>query len=126
MPFGNKPPGKIEFAEIEQLIEDEVAENRAIDYKREVGRADDDRREFLADVSSFANTIVGYMVIGINDSEGLPVEIVGLAGDLDAEIQRLENLIRDGIQPRAAGIEIAPVSSDEGVRTLVVRVPRSF
>jgi hypothetical protein len=43
------------------------------DYKRDIyGNSENDKREFLADVSSFANTIGGDIVIGIDEASGLP------------------------------------------------------
>jgi predicted HTH transcriptional regulator len=123
MPFGNRPTERVEYAEIEGLIEDEVSEGRSIDYKREIGRADDDKREFLADVSSYATTAGGYMVVGMTETEGIASGIVGLSvNDVDQEILRLENLIRDGIQPRLAGVEIAVKAAEDQARRGVVLI----
>lgn len=48
------------------LISDGVAEGRSIDYKRELpGNSDGDKKEFLADASSFANTEGGDLVFGM-------------------------------------------------------------
>jgi hypothetical protein len=59
---------------IESLISDGVCESRQLDYKRDwVGRTDNDKKEFLADVVAFANTIGGTMLFGVDeerDSDG--------------------------------------------------------
>ena len=81
------------------LIEDQVREGRTIDYKRELPRGDDkSKKEFLADVSSFANTSGGDLIYGMDEEEALPTEIVGLqSGDLDKERQRLESIDRKSV-----------------------------
>jgi predicted HTH transcriptional regulator len=53
---------------IQQLITDRVSERRSLEYKRELPtRQDESVREFLADVSSFANAAGGDLVYGIED-----------------------------------------------------------
>ena len=100
--------------DIESLVSAKVSESRTLDYKQQLPDSDPDKkREFLYDVSSFANAAGGDMVFGIADemdadgkSTGLPasVEGVNLPNVSDA-IARLENLIRDWIMPRISGIE---------------------
>ena len=113
---------------LRSLIADQVTELRVIEYKRELpGRSDGDKKEFLADVCSFANTAGGDLIYGITESGGTPRDLVGVdAGNVDAEISRLENSIRDGIKPRIPGIQHQPVRLENGKHALVIRVPRSF
>src|ERR1035437_3203414 len=84
------------------LISNGVMEGKTIEYKQELpGGQDADRKEFLADVSSFANTAGGDLLFGVKAVQGLPAELIGVAaGDLDKELQRLDNLIADGLDPR--------------------------
>jgi predicted HTH transcriptional regulator len=80
-----------------------ISEGKTIEYKQEIpSTRDEDKREFLADISSFANTEGADIIYGVTEDQGVITDIVGLAGDLDAEVLRLENLIRDGIAPRMA------------------------
>jgi predicted HTH transcriptional regulator len=81
----------MEEADLQRLIDDGVPEGREIDYKLDltVG-TDEQKKEFLADVSSFANTVGGTLYIGIREENLLPVELVGLSvADQDLEIQRI-------------------------------------
>jgi predicted HTH transcriptional regulator len=56
-------------AEIESLLENEVAESRLRDYKRGLyGPSKEHKREFLKDASSFANTAGGDILIGIAET----------------------------------------------------------
>jgi hypothetical protein len=109
-----KPLNHITKVDIESFVSAKGSESRTLDYKQQLPDSDPDKkREFLYDVSSFANAAGGDMVFGIADerdadgkSTGLPasVEGVNLPNVSDA-IARLENLLRDGIMPRISGIE---------------------
>src|SRR3982074_1362806 len=68
-------------------------------------------KEFLGDVSSFANAIGGDLVYGVTEARkdgkptGIPETVDGLAGvNQDAEALRLESMLRDGIAPRLTGV----------------------
>ena len=70
-------------ADLLELRENEVGEGLLYDYKLELyGSSDADKKEFLKDVSSFANTAGGHILIGIAEEQGLPTDIVGVADDL--------------------------------------------
>lgn len=54
-------------ADLLALISNAVSEGRTIDYKRELpGNSDGEKKEFLADVSSFANTSGGDLIFGLS------------------------------------------------------------
>ena len=54
--------------DIEALVANAVSEGRTIEYKEKLpGGTDDDRREFLADASSFANAGGGDLIYGIRE-----------------------------------------------------------
>lgn len=130
-----KPWNDIGKDDIDALVADEVREGRTLDYKEKLpGNADKDKKEFLADVSSFANAGGGDMIFGVvekRDGEGkatgLPDDAPGLAGvNADAEIRRLDNMVRDGIKPRVPGVQISVVEGFTDGPVLVLRTPRSF
>ena len=117
----------IDKSDIEALISNEVRESRTIDYKKELpGKTDDDKKELLADISSFANAGGGDLVFGIEEEEGIPKKAEGVGGDLDAEKLRIESLIRDGLQPRITGIGIKIVEGFSKGSVLIVRIPKSW
>ena len=121
----------INFEDIAETILSEqvttgIPEGILIDYKREMyGKKDDDVKEFLKDVSSFANTSGGHLIIGIDEAGGIPTEITPLSGDADQDLQRLENLARDGIEPRISGLRMRAVAVNGGY-VVVVRIPKSW
>ena len=125
----DKPLSAITPADLQRLIDDEVGERKTLDYKRDLpGNARADRIEFLADISSFANTEGGDLIFGIDaPSGGLPVRIPGLAID-NVESLKLafESRIRDGISRRLPGVEIREIALGEALFVLIVRLPKSW
>ncbi len=119
---------------IANLVENRVPEGRTLEYKSQLpGRRDEDKREFLSDASSFANTNGGEIVFGITDerkgtqSTGIPEAVAGIDSTvISASIPRLESLLRDGILPRVHGIEFRPIEVSSGQSVLVLRIPRSW
>ena len=128
MPFSGKLITSIREADLLSLIDTKENEGKEIDYKRLLpGKSDADRREFLYDVSSFANTSGGYLIFGIEESGGLPTALSGLTDiDADAEIRRLEEMARDGIRPSIPGLRTVPVPLSAGTTAIVMQIPRSW
>jgi len=124
-----KPLDDIEQKDIEALRDQEVAEGRALEYKEKLpGELPDDKKEFLKDVSAFANTVGGDILYGVtDDGKGVPEEIKGLAGfDADADILRLEQIVRNGTEPRIPGVRMESRGTFVDGPVLIVRVPRSW
>jgi hypothetical protein len=89
------------------------------------GGSDGDKKEFLADASSFANTSGGDLVFGMDESQGLPTQLIGLqSGDLDLEIRRLDSILSSGLDPRIRYTSRI-VSGRENQKALVIRVEHS-
>lgn len=118
---------QIDEAQLQRLIDGKASETRDIDYKRDTyGNADKDYGEFLADISSFANTVGGDIIVGVNAKAGIPTSFSPLQIDPDAEILRLENIARSGLQPRIFALAVRKVPIASGGFILVIRIPRSY
>ncbi len=114
-------------SDIEALIENAVREGRTIEYKRDLpGNSDNDKREFLADVSSFANAGGGDLLYGVSEVDGTPEEARGLDCNIDAEMLRLENIVRDGLEPRIPGVHMRPVDGFPEGSVILIRIPKSW
>lgn len=117
----------ISKADIESLIENKVRECRTIDYKQTLpGNSDSDKKEFLADISSFANAGGGDLLYGVSETDGLPQEMLGLEGNLDAEQSRLENIVRTCLKPRVQGLRMRLIEGGSKGPILLIRVPNSW
>jgi hypothetical protein len=127
MQLRNKPLENLVESDLQSLVDDEVREAKTVEYKRSLpGNSDAEKKEFLADVSSFANAAGGYLIYGVEEKEGIPTKITGFEDiDADAEILRLESTIRNGIDPKIPGISTKAVKVTSGI-AIVIHIPRSF
>ena len=98
----NKQIDKIELNDFNQLQSTAVSEGKTIEYKQQLPKnSDGDRKEFLADISSFASGSGGDLIFGISEENGSPKSIDGVeVENVDEEIRKYESIIRDGIEPR--------------------------
>lgn len=111
-----------------QAFVGEVERGKAFDYKQELHlKTDSQKKEFLYDVTSFANSAGGYLIYGVAEEGGVATAIVGLdlpkPGDV---VDQITNIITDGVGPRIPGVDVQPVPLSSGRYALVIEVPRSF
>ncbi len=124
----NRPLAQVMAADLNALLADGTLENKTLEYKLLLPlTTDKDKKEFLADVSSFANAGGGDLIYGVAALDGTPTAIPGLAEfNEDKEILRLESSIRDGIEPRIPGVQFQTVRGFAEGPVLIIRVPRSW
>jgi hypothetical protein len=124
----NKPIESISESDLQALKKNEVSEGKAIEYKSLLpGGADAEKKEFLADVSSFANASGGHLIFGVEEKGGVPINISGLdISNPDAINGRLESIIRDGIEPRIPGIHIAAIPLKNSRKVILISIPKSW
>jgi hypothetical protein len=117
---------KITESDLQSLIANAVSEGKTIEYKQLLQISqDNERKEFLADVSSFANASGGDLIIGISENSGNPVELLGIEID-DEGLRRVDSIIREGINPRLPSVVIQPIKLANSRTVLVIRVGRSW
>ena len=126
---------EIKKEDVDSLVANEVSEGRTMDYKQALpDGTESGRKEFLADVSSFANASGGDLLYGVEekrDLNGKPTGVPSAANGIrtnnaEAEILRLENMIRTGIEPRIHGLRCARIDGFVSGPVFLVRVPRSL
>ena len=125
---------QIDAPMLEALKTNGVREDRQLDYKEALpGGSDEEKREFLSDITSFANAAGGDIIFGVRErrEDGKPTgeidAIVGLpALNVDAERLRLEAVIRDSVAPRMPPVTFHEIRRDPAESCLLVRIPRSW
>ena len=130
-----KPVEQITKADIDALITEKRAEAKTLEYKMKLpDRTDDAKKEFLADISSFANASGGDIIYGIEPDKdangktnGEPNAVVPITGANPDEIKlRLEHSIRDGIAPRLPVQILAIKGWNDNGFIVLIRIPKSF
>ncbi len=123
----NKRLSEITLVDIQELVGNSAHEGKTIDFKQEISlETDKGKGEFLADVSSFANSLGGDFVIGISEEAGIAKEIIGFkVENMDEEKQKIENIVRDGIAPRIT-IDLKFIELGKQRSVLIVRVIKSW
>jgi hypothetical protein len=119
--------GDVTYEDLEDLLRSEVREGKSIDYKRALpGNSEGQKKEFLYDVSSFANTVGGDLIIGVDEYKGLPVEIPAFSCEnIDEELQRLDSILMSGVEPRLK-YQTRVIIHPNGGHVLIVRVDKSW
>lgn len=126
----NKKIDDIAEADLQALIDNKVLEGKTIEYKRELpSNSDSSKKEFLADVTSFANASGGDLIFGIEEDTATrePRSLTGLEVEsIDNERTRLDNVIRTGVEPRLLNVTIKPIPLSDARYALLIRIPRSW
>jgi schlafen family protein len=115
-------------ADIESLIGS--SETKTLEFKEKLpGNGERDKKEFLADISSFANASGGDIIFGIKEADGEASEIVPIQGKTADEAKLwIEDVLRSGIEPRMQFHvkEITGFDDDDNGFVILIRVPQSF
>lgn len=117
---------------IEKLVREHAEETRTLEFKEELPQQSDGAtKEFLSDVTSFANASGGVLLFGVSERDaagnktGEAQSVKGLPGTGDSVRLKLESQIRSGIEPRIPGIHLEWIPTNQGA-VLAVWIPRSW
>jgi len=119
-------------ADLQWLVTEGKREDAQLEFKLTLpGNSDDEKREFLKDVSAMAKG--GDIIYGIKDDRSNPddagkaAELVGITGaGEDSTKLWIFELLNSSIEERLIGVAIRAVPLSAGGFALVVRVPRSW
>lgn len=119
-------------ADLKHLSDEGIIEKKVLEYKSELpSDSEKVKKKFLATVSSFANTNGGDVIYGMVEDRttGKPKELKGVKiENVDQEIIRLEQMIRDGIEPNipSSAITTHAILLENSNYALIIRVGRSW
>jgi hypothetical protein len=112
---------------LQDLIDNGVSESISLEFKSQnYGSSDDEKREFLKDVTALANTTGGHLVIGMTEVDGVATGLKPITTtSADQEKQKLENMLLAAVEPRLLSPHIREVKISGGY-VLVLHVLRSW
>ena len=130
----NKSIESIEEKDLQELIDLQVRESKELDYKESLSVGmESEKKEFLSDVSSFANANGGFVIYGVRESRedaGLPIELCGMELENPGKFgTTLENIIQTGLDPRlpASNVHVQVVSLPSKDRwAIVISIRKSW
>ncbi len=134
MRLSGKSIEKVEAQDIIYLKDNKVPEDVSLEYKSELpGNADGEKKEFLADVSAFANRYGGMIIYGIEEERDENSQPTGFLKDIcglgilnqDKEKQRLEQIVSAGLDPKLSNVVFRFTEIDEKL-VLLFGIPRSL
>ncbi|MCQ8279993.1 ATP-binding protein [Acetobacteraceae bacterium KSS8] len=120
---------QIALDDIERLVLYGRSEGVTLDFKEAFPSADHKgTRDFLADVTAFANTDGGDIIIGVReDGNGTAAELVGIdTTGLDEALRRIDDQLRNCVDPRVPLFRVRIISLANGRSVLVMRVGASL
>lgn len=118
--------------DIEQIFNPPLEENLQLEFKESRILGNNKTSENLSiHVSSFANTIGGILILGIEegserDNQHIPIKLSFINGE-EFSKETLENIIDSNIYPKIKGIQIFPIRFDNDIRktVYVIKIPES-
>jgi hypothetical protein len=129
-----KSISEITEEDLHSLVTEGRREDTQLEFKLSLpGRSDEEKKEFLKDVSAMANSQGGDIIYGIREDRSNPedagkaTELVGItdAGE-DATKLWMSELLNSSIEERLIGVAIRAIQLNAGGFALIVRVPRSW
>ncbi len=126
---------QISSEHVTSLLIDKVTERKTLEYKERLPEGSDGaKKEFLADVCSFANASGGDIVYGITDERdadgkptGIPESITGVLDEnVSGVCTRLEAMVRSGISPRIPSVQAKAVEIPGQGSVVLLRIGRSW
>lgn len=119
---------EISLADLQALVDEGIPEGRQLEFKRDhYGRKDDDKREFAADVSAMANAFGGYLLIGIDEKNGIASDLCGVTTpDADGLVRAVSEAIRASFEPPLLDMRVKWIAIEAERGVLVIKIARSW
>ncbi len=120
--------------DLQILVDNQVQEGTLFDFKRDFYRIDKkkhpdfdkQRVELLKDISSFANTVGGDLIIGVDENDFRASDVCGFeCDDIDGLMNQVNQLVNDWLQPRVP-VAMKAVPHSEGRYVLIIRIQQSL
>jgi hypothetical protein len=128
------PIERITETDLKALVAEGRREDAQLEFKLTLpGGNDDEKKEFLKDVTAMANSQGGEIIYGIREDRsntedaGKAAEVVGITGiSADAAKLWMSELLNSSVEERMTGVALRDIQLISGGFALVIRVPKSW
>lgn len=101
-----------------------MQESRDLDFKRDaIARDDKARREFLKDITAFANTAGGHLVIGMDEASGVAAGLCGITSPPADLVEGVERTVTASAKIGASSPFAVMVSFTGGAGSVILSDP---
>lgn len=118
----------ININDIEFLVDNKVAEGLLLDYKvQNYSRTNNGKKELLKDITAFANSSGGDLIIGVGDDRYNQASFIsGIeTNNIAEEVNRIEQIVYSGTEPKLNSFKVKYLKLDDGKYIIIVRVEAS-
>jgi hypothetical protein len=117
-------------ATLQALVDQQEPESKILDYKVMLNLNEEGAKaEFRRDITSFANSSGGDVIVGIRDNRGIPEALIGFdLGSASEEQYRLQiiEILQSRIKPRIQGIFVRLLRLSSSKWAAIIRIPQSL
>lgn len=112
--------------DLKRLVASGTAESNVLEFKAAPwDRNDAGKREVLKDITAFANTHGGVILVGVTERSNAATGFAPIdPANAETERSRINDLITNGVEPRLYGVNIA-IAAIDGGSVLAIAIPRS-
>lgn len=113
--------------DLQTLIDTSTPENYALEYKSEPWSDRNPAHEIAKDISSFANTQGGTLIVGIKEDNETKKPVALTPFEVDNWVERIDSVNHTSIKPSIESLRInrVPSKKEEGKEYLVIAIPES-
>ncbi len=114
---------------LSEFLSNKIPEGGHLDYKLKLpDNKDKGYKEFLKDITSFANSVGGNIIIGVNEpKENSEISLSDFGIEEGVEIaHNLERVATTSVEPPISGLKIVAVQVSDEKHCIVVHVPPSL
>jgi hypothetical protein len=113
---------------LQQLVDNQIPEDKHLEFKRDLCMESDKQKlELFCDITAMANTDGGDIVYGLGAKPGYADDLTGLKNFIEDDSKlKIENLLRDFVQPRLRGVQFKVVRLQNENHALIIRIRQSF
>ncbi|MEA2003588.1 MAG: ATP-binding protein [archaeon] len=120
-----KPRDKIEFEDVKAFCDEQIEENRRVEYKKAFS-SKDEKKQIAKEISSFANTDGGIILVGVGEEDRkpkLPIEGIDYTEGLNEKVTSIA--LKNIYPPVFPEIKVCKFGDTFEKAVVVIRVQES-